>query len=101
MESVKAASDLFSPLSGTVAEVNSKLEDKPNLINGDAYGDGMLHYSTNYWDFVSLNVQLLYVVYLCMCVCRYICMYVYSHVYTLYMYVCMFLQVCMYACIYV
>ncbi|MBO4641810.1 MAG: glycine cleavage system protein GcvH [Bacteroidaceae bacterium] len=37
VESVKAASDLFSPVSGTVVEVNEALEDQPELINQDAF----------------------------------------------------------------
>ena len=37
VESVKAASDLFSPVSGTVVEVNEALEDQPELINEDAF----------------------------------------------------------------
>ena len=37
VESVKAASDLFSPVSGTVVEVNEALEDEPELINKDAF----------------------------------------------------------------
>ena len=37
VESVKAASDLISPVSGTVVEVNEALEDQPELINEDAY----------------------------------------------------------------
>lgn len=37
VESVKAASDLLSPLSGTVLEVNEALEDQPELINQDAF----------------------------------------------------------------
>ena len=37
VESVKAASDLFSPVSGTVVEVNEALEDEPELINQDAF----------------------------------------------------------------
>jgi glycine cleavage system H protein len=37
VESVKAASDLISPVSGTVAEVNDSLDDSPELINEDAY----------------------------------------------------------------
>lgn len=36
VESVKAASDLLSPVSGTVVEVNARLEDSPELINQDA-----------------------------------------------------------------
>jgi len=38
VESVKAASDLNSPISGTVTSINSDLEDTPELINGDPYG---------------------------------------------------------------
>ncbi|MBQ3364967.1 MAG: glycine cleavage system protein GcvH [Muribaculaceae bacterium] len=37
VESVKAASDLLSPVSGTVVEVNEALEDEPGLINKDAF----------------------------------------------------------------
>ena len=37
VESVKAASDLISPVSGTVVEINEALEDKPELINEDAF----------------------------------------------------------------
>ena len=37
VESVKAASDLMSPVSGTVVEVNEALEDSPELVNQDAY----------------------------------------------------------------
>ncbi len=42
VESVKAASDVYTPLSGTVVEVNAVLADKPETINEDAYGDGWL-----------------------------------------------------------
>lgn len=37
VESVKAASDLISPISGTVVEINENLEDTPELVNKDAY----------------------------------------------------------------
>ena len=37
VESVKAASDLYSPVSGTIIEINSELESAPELINQDAY----------------------------------------------------------------
>ncbi|MFI8719177.1 glycine cleavage system protein GcvH [Stenotrophomonas sp. NPDC077464] len=43
VESVKAASDVYSPITGTVVEVNSALADKPETINEDAYGDGWLY----------------------------------------------------------
>ena len=42
VESVKAASDLNSPVSGTVVEVNEKLEDKPELINQDAFANWII-----------------------------------------------------------
>lgn len=38
VESVKAASDLISPVSGTVIEINEELEDQPDLLNKDAFG---------------------------------------------------------------
>jgi glycine cleavage system H protein len=41
-ESVKAASDIYAPLTGTVVEVNENLEDSPELVNSDAFGDGWL-----------------------------------------------------------
>ena len=39
VESVKAASDLLSPISGTVVEINEALEDKPELLNEDAFNN--------------------------------------------------------------
>ena len=42
VESVKAASDLFSPVSGEVVEVNSALEDEPELINQDAFANWIM-----------------------------------------------------------
>ena len=42
IESVKAASDLYSPADGTVLEVNEKLTKNPELVNSDPYGDGWL-----------------------------------------------------------
>jgi len=42
VESVKAASDLYSPVGGTVAEVNAKLADSPELVNSDPYGEGWM-----------------------------------------------------------
>lgn len=41
-ESVKAVSDLISPLSGKVEEVNSKVLDNPGIVNEDPYGEGWL-----------------------------------------------------------
>ena len=42
VEAVKTVSDLFSPLSGTVLEINDKLDGNPELVNSDAYGDGWM-----------------------------------------------------------
>jgi glycine cleavage system H protein len=42
VESVKAASDVYAPLTGEVIENNSALEDSPELVNSDPYGDGWL-----------------------------------------------------------
>ena len=42
IESVKAVSEIFMPLSGTVAQVNATLNDSPELVNEDPYGDGWM-----------------------------------------------------------
>ena len=42
VESVKAASDVYSPVSGEITEVNEDLTDSPELVNQDAFGDGWL-----------------------------------------------------------
>jgi glycine cleavage system H protein len=42
VESVKAASDVYSPIAGEIVAVNSALADKPETINEDAYGDGWI-----------------------------------------------------------
>jgi glycine cleavage system H protein len=42
VEAVKTVSDLFSPLTGTVLELNEKLGSNPELVNSDAYGDGWM-----------------------------------------------------------
>ncbi len=42
VESVKAVSDLFAPLSGTVSEVNGRLQTEPELLNSDPFGDGWI-----------------------------------------------------------
>jgi glycine cleavage system H protein len=42
IESVKAASDVYAPVSGSVTSVNRALEEKPELVNTDPYGDGWL-----------------------------------------------------------
>lgn len=42
VEAVKTVSDLFSPISGTVTEVNQKLADAPETVNSDPYGEGWI-----------------------------------------------------------
>jgi glycine cleavage system H protein len=42
LESSKAASDVYAPMAGKVAEVNGSLEGEPDLINKDCYGDGWI-----------------------------------------------------------
>jgi glycine cleavage system H protein len=42
VESVKAVSDLYSPVSGEVVEVNEALRDSPELLNADPFGDGWI-----------------------------------------------------------
>ena len=42
VESVKAVSDLYSPVSGKVTEVNESLEEQPELVNDDPYGQGWM-----------------------------------------------------------
>ena len=43
IESVKAASDTYAPVSGEIIEVNEELEDSPERINDDPYGDGWMY----------------------------------------------------------
>ena len=42
LESVKAVSDIFAPISGTVVEINDAMPDSPETINEDPYGDGWM-----------------------------------------------------------
>ena len=42
VESVKAVSDLFAPVSGTVNEVNARLQTEPELLNSDPFGEGWI-----------------------------------------------------------
>ena len=42
VEAVKTVSELYSPLSGTVVELNDELENSPDLVNSDPYGNGWL-----------------------------------------------------------
>ena len=56
VESVKAASDLISPVTGVVVEVNDALEDAPELINGDAYANWIIKVSLS--DQSELNALM-------------------------------------------
>jgi len=42
VESVKASSELYSPIAGEIIEVNNSLEDEPEIVNGDPYGEGWM-----------------------------------------------------------
>jgi len=42
VESVKAASDLYMPVGGTILEVNDEIEDGPDMVNNDPYGEGWM-----------------------------------------------------------
>jgi glycine cleavage system H protein len=42
VESVKAASDLYMPMGGEIVEINDALQDSPELVNEDAYGEGWM-----------------------------------------------------------
>jgi len=42
IESVKATSELFSPVSGTLTQLNDKLKDNPEVVNSDPYGEGWM-----------------------------------------------------------
>ena len=42
VESTKSVSDIYAPVSGTVAEFNTVLDDRPELLNSDPYGDGWI-----------------------------------------------------------
>jgi glycine cleavage system H protein len=42
VESTKSVSDVYAPVSGTVAEVNARLAEQPQLVNSDPYGDGWM-----------------------------------------------------------
>lgn len=50
VESVKAASDIYAPISGEIVEVNDDLEGDPSLVNADPYGDGWIYK-------ISINVE--------------------------------------------
>ena len=42
IEAVKTVADLFAPLNGKIVEINEALEDSPELVNSDAYGEGWI-----------------------------------------------------------
>lgn len=42
VESTKSVSDIYAPVAGTIVEVNSDLDDSPERLNGDPYGDGWI-----------------------------------------------------------
>ena len=42
VESVKAVSDVYAPLAGTIIEINEELEDSPEMVNDDPYGEGWI-----------------------------------------------------------
>ncbi|MCC5810014.1 MAG: glycine cleavage system protein GcvH [Ectothiorhodospiraceae bacterium] len=42
VESVKAASDIYAPVAGVIVDSNSRLQDEPELVNSDPYGDGWI-----------------------------------------------------------
>jgi len=57
IEAVKTVSDLFMPISGTVLAFNDKLEDAPELINSDPYGDGWI-IKISFSDISDLDILL-------------------------------------------
>lgn len=57
VESVKAASDIYSPLSGTVTEVNAELSGNPALLNTDPFGQGWI-YKMKSSDSAEINTLL-------------------------------------------
>ena len=57
VESVKAASDVYAPLSGTIVEVNSAVADDPSLVNSDPMGVGWL-FSIQYHDASEVDALL-------------------------------------------
>ena len=56
VESVKAASDVYSPVGGKVAEINAKLKDEPSLLNKSPY-DGMAFSARTAWNHASVSVS--------------------------------------------
>ncbi len=48
VESVKSVSDVYAPIGGTISEINEALEDSPESVNEDAYGEGWMFKLTNF-----------------------------------------------------
>ncbi|BCG61287.1 glycine cleavage system protein GcvH [Paenibacillus sp. URB8-2] len=59
IESVKTVSELYSPVSGTVTRVNAALEDKPELLNEQPYGEGWIYEVEVEGDYASATDGLL------------------------------------------
>lgn len=57
VESVKAASDVYMPVMGLILEINETLEDSPELVNSDPYGDGWL-FRIRIEDMNEINILL-------------------------------------------
>ena len=57
LESVKAASELYSPVSGEVTESNEKVVEEPALINKSCYDEGTLLIRTHYDDNLSVDTS--------------------------------------------
>ena len=57
IESVKAASDIYTPIGGEIAEVNTALEDKPEAINGSPYDHGWIFKIRNFDEFQVHNLM--------------------------------------------
>lgn len=58
VESVKAASDLYAPISGEVVEINAALDASPELVNQDPYGEGwMIKVRPSNWDEESATLM--------------------------------------------
>ena len=48
VESVKAVSDVYAPVSGTIVEINEELNDSPEIVNNDPYGEGWICLQLNF-----------------------------------------------------
>ena len=57
LESVKAASDVYSPISGEVTEVNTQLEENPKLINESPYDEGIVVSLVLSWNSFHYSIK--------------------------------------------